>query len=95
MFLAIVDPFGEHSDDELWDTLTKCLLGPTLRSNPDSLNAKLEQFGANFSLGTQQLIGLAHAMLNPLRILLLDAATAASDSDSYAAVQQVLQEHFF
>ncbi|KAG9294784.1 hypothetical protein G9A89_000424 [Geosiphon pyriformis] len=89
-----LDPFGERSDEELWDVLTKCLLGPTLRSNPDGLNAQVEQLGANFSLGTQQLICLARAMLNPSRILLLDEATAALDSDTNAAVQQVLQEHF-
>ena len=89
-----LDPFGEHSDDELWDVLTKCLLGPTMRANPDGLNAKVEQLGANFSLGTQQLICLARAMLNPSRILLLDEATAALDSDTNAAVQQVLHEHF-
>ena len=33
-------------------------------------------------------------MLNPSRILLLDEATAALDSDTNAAVQHVLQEHF-
>jgi ABC-type multidrug transport system fused ATPase/permease subunit len=50
--------------------------------------------GANYSLGTQQLICLARAMLNPSRILLLDEATAALDSDTDAAVQHVLKEHF-
>ena len=50
--------------------------------------------GANYSLGTQQLICLARAMLNPSRILLLDEATASLDSDTNAAVQQVLKEHF-
>ena len=89
-----LDPFGERTDEELWDVLTKCLLGPSFRSNPDGLDAQVEQLGANFSLGTQQLICLARAMLNPSRILLLDEATAALDSDTNAAVQQVLQEHF-
>ena len=50
--------------------------------------------GANYSLGTQQLICLARAMLNPSRILLLDEATAALDSDTNAAVSEVLQKHF-
>ena len=50
--------------------------------------------GANYSLGTQQLICLARAMLNPSPILLLDEATAALDSDTNAAVNEVLKTHF-
>jgi ATP-binding cassette, subfamily C (CFTR/MRP), member 1 len=38
---------------------------------------------------------LARAMLNPSRVLLLDEATAALDSDTNAAVQQVLKDHFY
>ncbi len=89
-----LDPFSERSDEELWDVLQKCLLGSSLKSNPDGLNAKVEQMGSNFSLGTQQLICLARAMLNGSRILLLDEATAALDSDTNAAVQEVLHKHF-
>ena len=33
-------------------------------------------------------------MLNPSRVLLLDEATAALDSDTNTAVQHVLKEHF-
>jgi len=89
-----LDPFNQHNDRELWDVLHKCLLGPVVEANKDGLNAKVEMMGSNYSLGTQQLICLARAMLNPSRILLLDEATAALDSDTNAAVQQVLKEHF-
>jgi ATP-binding cassette subfamily C (CFTR/MRP) protein 1 len=89
-----LDPFNQHSDKALWDVLHKCLLGPVVDANKDGLYAKVEQMGSNYSLGTQQLICLARAMLNPSRILLLDEATAALDSDTNAAVQQVLEEHF-
>ena len=90
-----LDPFGEHSDKELLDVLYKCLLGSLVDGNKDGLNAKVDPMGANYSLGTQQLICLARAMLNPSRILLLDEATAALDSDTNAAVQQVLKSHFY
>jgi len=89
-----LDPFNQHSDKELWDVLHKCLLGPVVDANKDGLNAKVELMGSNYSLGTQQLICLARAMLNPSPILLLDEATAALDSDTNAAVNRVLKEHF-
>jgi ABC-type multidrug transport system fused ATPase/permease subunit len=89
-----LDPFNEHSDKELLDVLYKCLLGPLIKANEDVLNAEVEPLGANYSLGTQQLMCLARAMLKPSCILLMDEATAALDSDTDAAVQQVLKKHF-
>jgi ATP-binding cassette subfamily C (CFTR/MRP) protein 1/ATP-binding cassette subfamily C (CFTR/MRP) protein 2 len=89
-----LDPFNEHDDEKLLDVLYKCLLGPVLEANQDGLDARVEPMGSNFSLGTQQLICLARAMLNPSRVLLLDEATAALDSDTNAAVNEVLKAHF-
>ena len=60
----------------------------------NGLETTVEAMGANFSLGTQQLICLARAMLNTSPILLLDEATAALDSDTNNAVQEVLKNHF-
>jgi ATP-binding cassette, subfamily C (CFTR/MRP), member 1 len=89
-----LDPFNQHPDKALLDVLHKCLLGPMVDADPAGLEAKVETMGSNFSLGTQQLICLARAMLNPSRILLMDEATAALDSDTNAAVQKVLKAHF-
>jgi ABC-type multidrug transport system fused ATPase/permease subunit len=89
-----LDPFNMHPDSELIDALHKCLLGPMLESNKEGLETKVAALGSNFSLGTQQLMCLARAMLNPSRILLLDEATAALDSDTNNAVQQVLRANF-
>jgi ABC-type multidrug transport system fused ATPase/permease subunit len=89
-----LDPFNERTDEELYDVLYKCLLRNILEASEDGLNTKVEILGANFSLGTQQLICLARAMLNPSPILLLDEATAALDSDTNAAVNEVLKTHF-
>jgi ABC-type multidrug transport system fused ATPase/permease subunit len=90
-----LDPFNQHSDKEILEVLNKCLLGPTVEANKDGLQAQVEILGANYSLGTQQLICLARAMLNPSRVLLLDEATAALDSDTNNAVQEVLKAHFY
>lgn len=89
-----LDPFNEYTDSELMDVLEKCLLGDVLKTLADGLNAKVDSMGANFSLGTQQLICLARAMLNPSPILLLDEATASLDSDTNAKVGEVLKLHF-
>lgn len=89
-----LDPFDEHTDEALKDVLYKCLLGSMFEHSENGLATKVDQLGANFSLGTQQLICLARAMLNPSPILLLDEATAALDSDTNNAVQQVLKKHF-
>jgi ATP-binding cassette, subfamily C (CFTR/MRP), member 1 len=90
-----LDPFNERKDSELLDVLYKCLLGPMMEASADGLDAQVEPMGSNYSLGTQQLICLARAMLNPSPILLLDEATAALDSDTNAAVQLVLKTHFY
>jgi ATP-binding cassette, subfamily C (CFTR/MRP), member 1 len=89
-----LDPFNKHKDEEILDVLHKCLLGPMVDASEDGLEAKVDTLGSNFSLGTQQLICLARAMLNPSRVLLLDEATAALDSDTNVAVQHVLKAHF-
>jgi ATP-binding cassette, subfamily C (CFTR/MRP), member 1 len=89
-----LDPFNQRTDAELMDVLHKCLLGPVVEADEYGLQAKVEVMGSNYSLGTQQLICLARAMLNPSRILLLDEATAALDSNTNAAVQEVLKAHF-
>jgi ABC-type multidrug transport system fused ATPase/permease subunit len=48
----------------------------------------VESMGGNFSLGTQKLICLARAMLNPSRTLLLDEATVALDTDKIASLSK-------
>jgi ATP-binding cassette, subfamily C (CFTR/MRP), member 1 len=89
-----LDPFGERSDAELMQALERCLLGGLTKGDSKCLQMHVAHMGGNFSLGQQQLICLARAMLNSSRLLLLDEATAALDADTDAAVQRVLRANF-
>jgi ATP-binding cassette subfamily C (CFTR/MRP) protein 1 len=91
-----LDPFHKFPDSELVRVLEQCLLGDLVQEHEKDfgLSAKVEVFGKNFSLGQQQLLCLARAMLTPSKLLLLDEATAALDSDTDAKVQQVLRTSF-
>jgi ATP-binding cassette subfamily C (CFTR/MRP) protein 1 len=88
-----VDPFNLHSTEEIVHALRNFLLEHLVDSK-DGLGTHVELLGTKFSLGTQQLICLARAMFNPSRILLLDEATTALDSDTNAAFQEVLKKDF-
>jgi ATP-binding cassette subfamily B protein len=56
------------------------------------LSARVEEHGANFSLGERQLIAFARALYRDAPILILDEATASVDSDTESRLQKALEE---
>ncbi|KAI9834194.1 MAG: hypothetical protein M1838_005549 [Thelocarpon superellum] len=95
-----LDPFGEHTDLELWSALRQSdLVSEDARLDDKSpgrihLDGVVEEDGFNFSLGQRQLMALARALVRGSQIIVCDEATSSVDIETDRKIQRTIAAGF-
>ena len=78
-------------DNDILDALSSADASEFVLRLPDSLDARVEQRGRNFSGGQKQRLNIARTLLQKPKILILDDATSAVDLATDARIQTAVR----
>ncbi|XP_051970780.1 multidrug resistance-associated protein 1 [Xyrauchen texanus] len=91
---ANLDPFTRHTDAQVWLALEHCHLKEQVRQLPAQLLHPTQRTSFVLSLGQRRLLCLARAMLERVKILLVQEAPPCVDLATEHLAQQLIHTEF-
>lgn len=89
-----LDPFQEHTDEEIWECLERSGVKDTVIGMSQGLESLVFSGGENLSVGQRQLFCLARALIKKSKIVILDECTANVDVATDQFIQTCLRRDF-